>query len=63
LDGVPGIVTSHPKAIAIISNQNRGEVGNPTKFTPLDKDFYMPIPSSDVTKNPKLKEVPVPFNF
>lgn len=63
LDGVPGLATAHPKAIAIIAAQNRGSLTNPVKFTPAEKDFYFPIPSGDVAKNPKLSESPVAYQF
>ncbi|PWK77204.1 putative outer membrane starch-binding protein [Mucilaginibacter oryzae] len=52
---------SHPKAIAIISNQQRGQYV--PKYTPTDANFLMPYPTTEVALNPKLLEPPVAFKF
>ncbi len=56
------------KAIAILSNQERGTYGafpaiNSGKFVPGAEDFIFPIPSAEVSKNSKLIEEPVPYTF
>lgn len=51
------------KAIAIMQNQNRGDKTTAAYYTPTDKDFTLPYPDSDVAKNPKLNEAPVPYTF
>jgi hypothetical protein len=63
-------VTSHPKAIAIIANQERGIYSNTTpvviwgqKYTPTDANFRLPYPTTESTLNPKLLLPPVPYNF
>ncbi|GGG98448.1 membrane protein [Pedobacter zeae] len=63
-------VTSHPKAIAIISNQERGIYSNTTpvviwgqKYTPTDANFRLPYPTTETILNPKLLLPPVPYNF
>ncbi|MCZ8196926.1 MAG: RagB/SusD family nutrient uptake outer membrane protein [Flavobacterium sp.] len=51
------------KAITIISAQNRGNRITAETYTPQEKDFILPYPASDVAKNPKLLEDPIPYNF
>lgn len=56
------------KAIAIISNQERGAYFNDTeisslKVTPTNNDFFLPMPQSETDQNPKLLEPPVPYDF
>lgn len=51
------------QAIAIMSAQNRGDRLTAQSFTPEESDFILPYPSSDVAKNPKLTEPPVPYTF
>ena len=63
--------TSHPKAIAMIAQQDRGTSDNskpPKRFgnqytTISNKDFYFVYPAKEVATNPKLLEAPVPYNF
>ena len=63
--------TSHPRAIALIAQQDRGQSdnSNPVKrfgnqYTTIsDKDFYFVYPADEVATNPKLLEAPVPYNF
>lgn len=51
------------QAIAIMSNQNRGDQFNAQYFTPTDSDFVLPYPTNEVAKNPKLTQPPVPYVF
>lgn len=58
------------KAKDIIANQERGTYSNDTppqvytqKIPIPDNKFLFPYPTSDVAKNPKLLEAPVPYNF
>ena len=56
------------KAITLISQQERGFYdGNKKvysdKKTPRTEDFIFPIPNSELSKNPKLKEEPVAYTF
>jgi hypothetical protein len=63
--------TSHPKAMALIAQQDRGSSNNdnpPKRYgegyvTITNKDFYFPYPSAETTANPKLLQAPVPYNF
>lgn len=63
--------TSHPKAVAIIAQQDRGSSDNskpPKRYgnqytTISNKDFYFVYPAKDVATNPKLLEPPVPYKF
>jgi hypothetical protein len=64
-------VTNHPKAIAMIAQQDRGSANNdnpPKRFgnayvTITNKDFFLPYPANEVATNPKLLEAPVPYIF
>lgn len=63
-------VTSHPKAIESIANQERGIYSNTTpvviwgqKYTPTNANFLLPYPTTESTLNPKLLLPPVPYNF
>ena len=65
-------VTSHPKAIAIIKQQDRGtsdnstppvRYGNEFNANVSDASFRLPYPATEVASNPKLKEAPVPYVF
>ncbi|NMH27410.1 RagB/SusD family nutrient uptake outer membrane protein [Flavobacterium sp. SE-s28] len=51
------------QAINIMAAQNRGNQWGAEYFTPEDSDFLLPYPSTDVAKNPKLLEPPVPYEF
>jgi hypothetical protein len=63
--------TKHPKAIAIISKQDRGDSGNTLPyvrygdgyFTPTDGNFLFPYPSTEVAIDPALTATPVPYTF
>jgi hypothetical protein len=68
LDGYKA--TSHPKAIAIIANQERGTYSGDTppvifseKYTPTNANFKFPYPTTETALNPKLLEPPVPYVF
>lgn len=62
-------VTSHPTAIAIISNQERGTYSTDTPpvvysqhYVPTNAEFYFPIPVAESTADPNLlKTTPYPF--
>ena len=63
-------VKSHPKAIAIINNQERGIYSTTTpivvwsqKYTISDANFVLPYPTTESTLNPKLLQAPVPYHF
>ncbi len=64
-------VSNHPKAIALIAQQDRGSANNdnpPKRFgngyvTISNDKFYFPYPASETTTNPKLLEAPVAYNF
>jgi starch-binding outer membrane protein, SusD/RagB family len=63
-------VKSHPKAIAIIDNQERGIYSTTTpvviwsqKYNINDANFVLPYPTTETTLNPKLLEAPVPYHF
>ena len=64
-------VSTHPRAIAIIAQQDRGSADNATparrfgnQYTTItNKDFYFVYPASEVAANPKLLEAPVPYKF
>jgi len=56
-------VSVHPKAKAIIANQERGYTGVSLKISIADDRFLLPYPTSELTANPKLKESPVPYVF
>nr|WP_294894429.1 RagB/SusD family nutrient uptake outer membrane protein [uncultured Pedobacter sp.] len=65
-------VTTHPIAIAMVKQQDRGQVSNdnpPKRFgdgynTNInDASFYFPYPATEVATNPKLLDAPVPYNF
>lgn len=51
------------QAISIMAAQNRGNQWTAEYFTPEEKDFLIPIPDDDLTKNPKLGQPPVPYTF
>jgi hypothetical protein len=63
--------TTHPKAIAIISKQDRGDsssdipvwVRYPKFYTPTDANFLFPYPASEVAIDPNLSAAPVPYVF
>jgi hypothetical protein len=63
--------TNHPKAIAMIAQQDRGSSNNdnpPKRYgnayvTITNKDFVLPYPANEVATNPKLLEAPVPYIF
>ncbi|WP_158798537.1 RagB/SusD family nutrient uptake outer membrane protein [Pedobacter sp. L105] len=63
--------TAHPKAIALIKQQDRGTADNSTVpvhygngyLTPTNADFLLPIPATEVTANPLLAEPPVAYTF
>ncbi|WP_020603058.1 RagB/SusD family nutrient uptake outer membrane protein [Spirosoma spitsbergense] len=67
LDGYKA--TSHPKATAIISQQERGTYSNDgtqiysEHFTPGNDRFLFPYPSTETAINPLLREAPVPYTF
>lgn len=65
-------VTSHPTAIGIIANQERGTYGNAwpdqsviysTKLTFNDADFLFPVPASEAASDPNLTKAPVAYPF
>ncbi len=49
------------EAIAIMSNQNRGDQNVEAYFTPTESDFILPYPDTEVIKNPFLLDEPVPY--
>lgn len=51
------------QAMAIVAAQNRGDKDNTIFITPDVNDFILPYPSSELIKNPKLAETPVPYVF
>ncbi|MET4084032.1 hypothetical protein ABIB40_004006 [Pedobacter sp. UYP30] len=71
MDGWDGIINNnHPKAIAMISNQERGiysaelpRVVYSQKFVPTNANFIFPYPATEVAQNPKLNNPPVPYIF
>ncbi|AYL94093.1 RagB/SusD family nutrient uptake outer membrane protein [Mucilaginibacter celer] len=71
MDGWQGILTvKHPKALAVIANQERGTYSNDTppqvysdKKTAKDEFFNFPIPQVETATDPKLLEPPVPYKF
>ncbi|MDN5285308.1 MAG: RagB/SusD family nutrient uptake outer membrane protein [Mucilaginibacter sp.] len=70
LDGWNGILTnSHPRATAIIGQQERGTYANDRKtiyssvIVPTSNKFLLPLPSTETTSDPKLLEPPVPYVF
>lgn len=64
-------VTNHPRAIALIAQQDRGGSNNdspPKRYgdgyvTITNKDFYFPYPAAETNANPKLLQAPVPYTF
>ena len=63
---------THPKAITIIKQQDRGtessttppsRYGNAYITDITDEDFLFPYPQTEITANPKLLEAPVPYHF
>lgn len=64
-------VTNHPRAIALIAQQDRGGADNskpPKRYgdgyvTISNKDFYFPYPAAETNANPKLLLPPVPYTF
>jgi len=71
MDGWNGIVNNqHPKAIAVISNQERGiysadkpPVVYSQKFVPTNANFLFPYPATEVAQNTKLNQPAVPYAF
>jgi starch-binding outer membrane protein, SusD/RagB family len=51
------------QAIAIMAAQNRGNREFEEHFIPEEKDFLIPYPDNEVSKNPLLLEPPVPYTF
>ncbi len=57
------------KAIALISQQERGTYGdligapNSLKVVPDQSDFLLPVPQSEVDRSPNLEKEPVPYSF
>jgi starch-binding outer membrane protein, SusD/RagB family len=58
------------KALAIISNQERGNYPNSLtapvnsfKVKSSDVELLFPIPAGELSRSPKLKDQPVPYNF
>ncbi|EDM38076.1 putative outer membrane protein [Pedobacter sp. BAL39] len=64
-------VAAHPKAIAIINQQDRGTGDNSTPsnsygngyLTMTNAKFLFPYPATEVAANPKLNQAPVPYVF
>lgn len=64
-------VTAHPKAIAIIKAQDRGDSSNDTPpvrygngyYTPTNANFLLPYPATEVANDPALNQPPVPYVF
>lgn len=65
-------VTTHPKGIQMIKQQDRGTSDNSTppvryanefNANVTDASFRLPYPATEVASNPKLKEAPVPYVF
>jgi hypothetical protein len=62
---------THPKAISIISKQDRGTSDNSTPpvrygngyLTPTNTDFLFPYPATEVAADPNLVQPPVPYVF
>ncbi|WPU97612.1 RagB/SusD family nutrient uptake outer membrane protein [Mucilaginibacter sp. cycad4] len=71
MDGWQGILNvKHPKALAVIANQERGTYSNDTppqvysdKKTAKDAFFNFPIPQVETATDPKLLDPPVPYVF
>jgi len=77
LDGyqTQGSITSpahHPIATAIISQQERGTYSNTApnnpviysnKLTPIDANFYLPVPVTEVAQDQNLVKPPVHYTF
>jgi hypothetical protein len=71
MDGWQGIRNvKHPKALAVIANQERGTYSNDTppqvysdKKTAKDAFFNFPIPQVETATDPKLLDPPVPYVF
>lgn len=61
--------TTHPRAIAIISQQERGTYSNDKtevyseRYTPTNDRFRFPYPSTETAINPLLTQAPVPYTF
>ncbi|MFT4204944.1 MAG: RagB/SusD family nutrient uptake outer membrane protein [Chitinophagaceae bacterium] len=64
-------VSTHPTAITIIKQQDRGTSDNSTVpvrygngyYTPTDDDFIFPYPATATSSNPLLLEDPVSYSF
>ncbi|MBD1363100.1 RagB/SusD family nutrient uptake outer membrane protein [Mucilaginibacter sp. ZT4R22] len=65
-------VTTHPRGIQMIKQQDRGTSDNSTppvryanefNANVTDASFRLPYPATEVASNPKLKEAPVPYVF
>ncbi|OOQ59412.1 RagB/SusD family nutrient uptake outer membrane protein [Mucilaginibacter pedocola] len=71
IDGWDGIINvNHPKAVAILSNQERGTFSNDTppvvysqKNVAQSSFFVFPYPQSETATDPKLLDPPVPYVF
>lgn len=70
LDGWQGILNNqHPKAISIISTQERGIYATDRitiyhqSYTPSNANFLLPIPVTESTADPKLLDAPVAYVF
>ncbi|UEG51905.1 RagB/SusD family nutrient uptake outer membrane protein [Mucilaginibacter daejeonensis] len=71
MDGWNGILNNqHPKAIAVISGQERGiysadkpPVTYSQKYTPTNANFVFPYPATEVAQNSKLTQAPIPYVF
>jgi len=72
--GSATIPTHHPVAISVISQQERGTYSaaanaNPapviysTKLTPVDANFFFPVPVSESSTDPNLVKAPVHYVF
>ncbi len=57
------------KAISIIENQERGfwdatgKIIYSYKHKPVNSDFLLPIPATEISQNPRFKEAPVTYPF
>ncbi|HZY35025.1 MAG TPA: RagB/SusD family nutrient uptake outer membrane protein [Mucilaginibacter sp.] len=70
--GSATIPTHHPTAISIISQQERGTYSNTANnnpviyslhLTPIDANFFFPVPVSESNIDPNLVQPPVPYTF
>jgi len=74
LQGSATFPTHHPTAIAIISQQERGTYSGPANsnpapviysqhLTPIDANFFFPVPVSESAADPNLIKAPVAYVF